>query len=127
MLGSHFSGMDEIPRMGMQYANDPKLGPTLFLAFGQHMQFDDQPTHALVSANLDPGSFQGEWYIGDQPSTNTNGYMFELPQSWAEKFTSSYPLVTGRMRDGGLAGMGPDLFAYQPLQDRWSASRWISS
>jgi hypothetical protein len=117
VLRGHFLGMEEIPRMGMQYGNDPKLGPTLFLAFGQHMQFDDQPTHALVSADLDPGSFQGEWYIGDQPSTNTNGYMFELPQSWADRFTSSYSLATGRMRDGGLAGMGPDLFAYRPFQD----------
>ena len=92
VIGSHFSGMDEIPRMGMQYANYPKLGPTLFLAFGQHMQFDDQPTHALVSANLDPGSFQGEWYIGDQPSTNTNGYMFALPQTLGGKVYKLIPV-----------------------------------
>ncbi len=115
VIGDHFKGLDEIPRMGMQYLNDPKGGSYLHLAFGQHMQFGSQPSHAMVSTDLDPASFLGEWYIGELDPHGINGFLFDLPQAWADSYARGYPLATGRMRDGGLAGMGPSLYAYQPF------------
>ncbi len=115
VIGSHFSGLEEIPRMGMQFLDDPLAGPFLHLSFGQHIQFDNQPSHAVVDPDLDPASFNGEWYIGDLDPHGVNGFMFDLPQAWADSYTNGYLLATGRMRDGGLAGMGPSLFTYQPF------------
>jgi hypothetical protein len=42
-----FSGLDEIPRMGLAYLDTPATGPLLHMTWGQHMQFDlNTPTHA---------------------------------------------------------------------------------
>lgn len=116
VIGSHFAGLEEIPRMGLQYLDHPSSGPALHISFGQHIQFENQPSHAMVNVDLDPASFQGEWYIGDLDPHGTNGFILDLPQPWADAYANGYPLATGRMRDGGLAGMGPSLYAYQPFQ-----------
>ena len=37
-----FGGLDEIPRVALQYLNTPATGPLLHLAWGQHLQSDAQ-------------------------------------------------------------------------------------
>jgi hypothetical protein len=47
--------------------------------------------------------------------------MFEIPAAWADAYTGGRYLATGRLRDGGMGGMGPALFAYRPWQTDGSA------
>jgi hypothetical protein len=63
---------------------------------------------------LSAPDFQGEWFIGNQDLYSVNGYMFEIPASWADTYAGGRYLATGRMRDGGQGGMGPVIFAYRP-------------
>ena len=113
----HFREMEEIPKVGMQYLNHPATGPLIHLAWGQHLQPPDSASHAWFSPNLEADSFTGTWFIGNQNLYSVNGYMLDIPQAWADKYTGGKPLATGRMRDGGQGGMGPALFAYQPWNE----------
>jgi hypothetical protein len=108
-----FVGLDEIPRVGMQYLNRPGTGPLIHIAWGQHFQETPTASHAWFSPILDQPSVQGAWFIGDQDLYSVNGYLFEIPTPWSEEF--GY-LATGRARDGGWSGMGPALFGYTPWQ-----------
>jgi hypothetical protein len=47
--------------------------------------------------------------------------MFPLPAEWAEAHAGGRCLASGRMRDGGMGGMGPALIAYTPWQPDGSA------
>ena len=121
VAAGHFAGLDEIPRVGMQYLDAPATGPLIHLAWGQHLQDGAGTTpasHAWFSPDLNAPGWQGEWYIGEQSPYSVNGYMLEIPTSWAEAHAAGRPLGTGRFRDGGWSGMGPALFAYRP----WDAS-----
>jgi len=60
---------------------------------------------------------QGVWFIGNQSLYSVNGYLFEIPASWADEHAAGRYLATGRFRDGGWSGMGPALFAYRPWVD----------
>lgn len=114
----HFTGLDEIPRLGLLYLNTPATGPLLHLAWGQHLQPDPPAaSHAWFSPNLAVPNFQGEWFIGDQGLDSVNGYLFEIPTWWADAYASGRYIGTGRYRDGGWSGMGPALFAYRPWID----------
>ncbi len=108
-----FAGLDEIPRVGMQYLDTPATGPKIHLAWGQHLQ-DDSPSHAWFSPNLSTPSVQGTWFIGNQSLYSVNGYLFEIPTAWADQYAQGRYLGTGRYKDGGWSGMGPALFAYRP-------------
>ena len=110
-----FPGLDEIPRVALQYLDAPPLGPRLHIAWGQHMQPESPtPSHALLSPNLSAPAMQGPWFIGNQSPYSVNGYMLAIPADWAAAHTQGRRLGTGRYRDGGWSGMGPQLFAYSP-------------
>jgi hypothetical protein len=110
----HFTNLDEIPKVGLQYLNHPDTGPLLHLAWGQHLQPPDVPSHAWFSPNLAAPNLQGDWFIANQDLYSVNGYMLEIPAAWADLYAQGRYLGTGRMRDGGQGGMGPTLFAYRP-------------
>ena len=110
-----FAGLDEIPRVGLQYLNRPETGPKIHIAWGQHFQESPSASHAWFDPTLSQPQMQGAWFIGDQDLYSVNGYLFEIPAPWAEVFGGKY-LATGRARDGGWSGMGPALFAYTPWQ-----------
>lgn len=115
-----FVSYDEIPRIGIQYLSNPATGPKIHIAWGQHFQEspeDQIPTHAWISPNLSSPDPQGTWYIGNQSFYSVNGYMFEIPTSWADVHTYGRYLATGRFKDGGWSGMGPALFAYRSWID----------
>lgn len=112
----HFTELEEIPKVGMQYLNRPETGPKIHLAWGQHLQPQDFASHGWFNPTLSNPDFQGTWFIGNQDLFSVNGYMFEIPSSWADTYAGGRYLVTGRMRDGGQGGMGPALFAYRPWQ-----------
>jgi len=117
VMEGHFLEYDEIPKVGMQYLNRPETGARLHIAFGEHLQGEQFPTHGWINATLSEPDFQGEWFIGSQDLYSVNGYIFEIPAPWADEHTGGRYLATGRMRDGGQGGMGPALFAYRPWLD----------
>ncbi len=121
VLEGSFTDLEEIPRVGMAYLNNPQTGPRIHFAWGQHLQSDVFPTHGWFEPNLKKLSVRGFWSVGKQDPYSTNGYMFEIPSDWADQYLGGRYLATGRMRDGGMGGMGPSLFAIRPWQDDGSA------
>lgn len=114
----YFEELDEIPRIGMQYLNHSATGAKIHLAWGQHIQPEPPvASHAWFVPNLSAPDMQGTWFIGNQSGHSVNGYMFEIPASWADEHAGGRYLATGRFRDGGWSGMGPALFAYRPWID----------
>jgi hypothetical protein len=113
-----FAGLDEIPRIGLQFLDTPETGPKIHLAWGQHLQPNPPvPSHAWFDPDLSAPNLQGPWFIGHQSLYSLNGYLLDIPQSWADQHTGGRSLGTGRFRDGGWSGMGPGLFAYRPWID----------
>ena len=110
-----FRELEEIPRIGMEYLDTPATGAKIHLAWGQHMP-PDQPvaSHAWFDPNLSASNMQGTWFIGHQPTNSVNGYIFEIPASWADEHTGGRYLATGRFRDGGW-GDGTGAFRLPPL------------
>lgn len=118
VTGGLFSGIDEIPRVGMQFLDRPETGPRVHLAWGEHLPPPpDRPTHAWFEPDLAAPRSRGAWFLAGRSPYAVNGYMLEIPESWANAHASGRVLGTGRYRDGGLAGMGPALFAYRPWLD----------
>lgn len=113
----YFTDLEELPRTGMAYLNHPDTGPLIHLSWGQHHEPDvSQPSYAWFNTTLTAPDLQGLWYIGDQNWYSLNGYMFEIPVTWADAHAGGRYLGTGRQMDGGWGGMGPSLFAYRPWQ-----------
>jgi hypothetical protein len=118
VLQGYFSGIDEIPRIGMAYYDHPLTGPKIHLAWGEYLSPDPPvPTHIWFDPDLSAPNVQGAWFLGNQPQERVNGYMLAIPAAWADTYTSGRYLGTGRFKDGGWSGMGPALFAYRPWQD----------
>ncbi|MGA1842440.1 MAG: DNRLRE domain-containing protein [bacterium] len=118
--GGLFEAWDELPRVGLEYlpAQGEQTSPKLYLAFGQHLHGDViHPTHGWCDINLSSPNTAGGWYIGNESLYNTTGYIFTIPQEWADIHTGGAALAAGRYRDGGLSGMGPSMFAYSPWID----------
>ncbi len=121
--GGLFDGLDELPRVGLQYL-PPQAGQTsakLHLAWGQHHHDEGSPSdtasHAWCDVDLAHPNTAGAWWIDDAALYSVNGYMFEIPQEWADAYLGGARLATGRYRDGGWSGKGPTLFAYGPWLD----------
>ena len=118
VTGGLFAGIDEIPRLGLQYLDRPETGPRVHLAWGEHLPPPpDRPTHAWFEPTLSAPRPKGAWFLEGLSPYASNGYMLEIPQSWANAHAQGRVLGTGRYRDGGLAGMGPGLYACRPWLD----------
>jgi hypothetical protein len=113
-----FNGLDEIPRLGMQYLDTPAGGPKIHLTWGQHMQEGEPaPSQAWFDPQLSAPNMQGTWFIGDRRPYSLTGYLVDIPEAWANAYAQGRRLGTGRYRGGGWSGMGPALFAYLPWTD----------
>lgn len=115
-----FDSLDLIPRVGMVYLDRPATGPKLHLAWGQHLQEDpgeQVPSHAWIDPSLSAPNPRGAWYLSDYSMYSINGYMFEIPATWADAHVGGRLIATGRYRDGGWSGQGPALFAYRPWDE----------
>jgi len=115
--GDLFAELDEMPRIGLAYLDTPLTGPQIHLTWGVHLGGDERPTQAWFSPTLNVPDPQGPWYIGDLSPYSVSGYLFTIPQPWADAHAAGRPLATGRFRDGGWSGMGPSLIAYRPWND----------
>ena len=118
VTGGLFAGIDEIPRIGLQFLDRPETGPRVHLAWGEHLPPPpDRPTHAWFEPDLSAPRPKGAWFLTGLSPYAVNGYMLEIPEAWANAHAGGRVLGTGRYRDGGLAGMGPALYAYRPWLD----------
>lgn len=120
--GGLFNPLNELPRVGLQYL-PPQAGQSsgkLYMAWGQHFQWEGEPSftpsHAWSEVDLSQPDTQGAWWVGDESLYRVNGYMFEIPQAWADAYLGGARLATGRYRDGGWSGRGPNLYAVAPWQ-----------
>jgi len=118
-----FDGLSEMPRVGLQYlpAQSGQTSAKLHMTWGAHHHDEgspsDTPSHAWCDLDLSEPNTQGAWWIGDESLYRVNGYIFEIPQEWAAAHLDGERLATGRYRDGGWSGMGPNIFAYGPWID----------
>ena len=109
----------EIPRAGLAYlpAQREQESGKLHFCWGQHFQFENQPSHGWSDLDLAAPSPQGPWAIDGYTNYVTNDYLFEIPESWASAFAPGLRLATGRFRDGSWGGLGPALFAIGPWNE----------
>jgi len=124
--GGFFEGLQEIPRVGIEYlpAQSGQNEGLLYLAWGQHYQnqpgIDLIPSHAWCRTSLGSPDTQGAWWVGTQAENEggmiygVDDYLFAIPPAWAAQHTGGRALATGRYRDGGWSGMGPNIFAIAP-------------
>lgn len=115
--GALWRTLTEQPRVGLCVLSTSSTGEKLHLAWGQHLQDGDETTvasHGWCSPTLADARTAGAWWIGSQSLYSVNGYIMEIPESWAATHVGGRRLATGRFRDGGWSGMGPALFAYAP-------------
>ncbi len=117
VTGPLFLGQDELPRAGLLYYAHPVTGPRLHLAWGQHLEPEGLPTHALLRPTLSTPAPQGAWFIGQESPYTLNDYLLEIPAAWATAVMNGRVLATGRYRDGGWGSKGPALHAYVPWVD----------
>lgn len=120
--GGLFDPLNEVLRIGMEYlpAQGEQTSDKLYVAWGQHFQDDPTlviPSHAWCELNLSAPNTQGAWWIDDASLYAVNGYIFAIPQAWAQANVGGMLLATGRYRDGGWSGMGPSIFAFAPWQE----------
>ncbi|MEW6592967.1 MAG: hypothetical protein AB1305_04755 [Candidatus Hadarchaeota archaeon] len=107
----NYVGMEYLPAQGSQTSGK------LYLCWAAHFQDAplDVPSHMWCDTNLT--NQQGSWRVLDNSFVtlySTNNYMFEIPANVADNYFSGRRLATGRYRDGGWGGMGPNLFAVAP-------------
>lgn len=121
VLAGHFTNLEEIPRIGMAFLERPQTGAKIHFAWGQHLQEPGDASHGWFDPDLSASSVEGFWHMGDLDPYRTTGYIFEIPAEWADKHAGGRYLATGRMRDGGMSGMGPALIAYTPWLEDGSA------
>ncbi len=121
--GGLFNSLDEMPRVGLEYlpAQQGQTSAKLYMAWGQHHHDEGEPSdtasHAWCDTDLSNPNTQGAWWVGEQSLYSVNGYLFTIPQQWAEAYTGGAMLATGRYRDGGWSGKGPTIFAIGPWFD----------
>ncbi|MEQ8785051.1 MAG: hypothetical protein RIC55_02075 [Pirellulaceae bacterium] len=106
----------EIPRAGLEYlpSSDATRPGKLHFCWGQHFQFERDPSHGWCDLTLASPHPQGLWKLDDFTNYVANDYLFQIPSAWAERNLPGYRLATGRFRDGRWGGLGPALLAYAP-------------
>lgn len=109
----------EIPRAGLAYLppQDSQTTAKLYFCWGQHFQFDREPSHGWSELDFSVPNPAGPWYVGEYSNYATCDYLFEIPARWAETYTPGLRLATGRFRDGSWGGLGPALFAIGPWNE----------
>lgn len=114
-----FYGPLEIPRAALEYLPPQGSQQTgkLHFAWGQHFEFERQPTHGWCELDLSTPQSAGPWHLNHYTAYVSNDYLFEIPAAWAAANTPGLRLATGRFRDGTWGGLGPALLAYGPWNE----------
>ncbi len=114
------------PRLDLEYL--PKQGSQttdkLYYCWGSHYSFGSEsgPSMAWSELNLSTPKIAGGWYLHNGGETqlttfHISDYLFSSPEAWAQQNTPGKLLISGRFRDGGVAGKGPTMYAFGPWND----------
>lgn len=116
--GGMFNWIEEMPRVGLEIlpAQGEQAHSKLYLCWGAHLQ-EEHPSHMWCESDLSNPQPQGAWRIQGGNPYNVNDYLFEIPLTWANRYTPGMRLATGRYRDGGWSGMGPTVMAIGPWNE----------
>ncbi len=108
-------GLAYLPAQGSQSSDK------LYACWGAHFQTDEQNRPSHMWTDLDFSNSAGAWRVGSTylELYQTNDYMFEIPHEAADSDSSlaGFYLATGRFREGGHGGQGPNLYAIAPWKD----------
>lgn len=76
-------------------------------------------SHGMSDANLDAPAAQGMWRLGDFHGQMTGGYIFPVPQYFADAYLHGMRLISGLFTQQGVSAtsQGPAFFAYGPWLD----------
>lgn len=115
-IRSGLFGELEIPRAGLEYLppQGSQTSGKLYFSWGQHFQFEQEPSHGWSELDLSSPQPAGPWHISDFTNYVTNDYIFEIPEEWAAVYTPGLRLASGRFRDGEWGGLGPAIIAIGP-------------
>ncbi len=109
----------DIWRTGLEYIPSTSR---LYSSWSYHFTVSGEKNATISfcgAQNLGSSVKYGAWFIGSPDSlpndAMNNDYLFSIPIQWADSFTNGRTLVTGRCRDGGLSGLGPTMYAFQPI------------
>ena len=109
----------EIIRMGLEYlpAQGAQNTGKMYMCVGQHYQFSVDYSHIWFNPDLSNPETAGPWYFGNIPNYRTNDYMFSIPSDFANAHLNGKRLISGRYRDGGWSGKGPNMYAFSPWSE----------
>ena len=105
----HINENLSLPVAGLEILHDQ-----LYFCYGQHMQ-EFEPSHGISSLDLQKPQTRGPWVLEGISNYTSNDYLFTIPDDWAAAYTPGHNLATGRFREGVWAGLGPALYAIDPL------------
>lgn len=91
----------------------------------QNLGGHDVPGHGHSSLDLSNPDTQGPWYLGDYESTETAGYLFDVPQTFANEYLDGRQLISGFQHETASekSSWGPPFFAYDPPEAADPSSR----
>ena len=80
----------EIPRAGLEYLPPQGTQTTgkLHFCWGQHFQFERDPSHGWCELDLSSAKPAGPWRLGDYTNFVTNDYLVEIPKAWSQLATN---------------------------------------
>ena len=110
-------GQDEFRYGGLEVV-DGADGPRLHWSIWQYNNVGPHnvPGHGHSSLDLDAPDPQGPWFLGDHDNRLTAGYLFSVPDSFAEDTLGGRSLIAGFKARAATFGRswGPPFFAYEP-------------
>ncbi len=111
----HYSGIAYLP------PQDTQTSDKLYYCWGAHFQEEAQNIPSHMWSDVDFSNAMGAWRIGNSSVElyRTNDYMCRLPSNFsdAQIATEGMYLASGRFREGGWGGQGPNLYAIAPWDD----------
>ncbi len=115
--GTDVGGQDDFRYGGLEVVDGP-AGPRLHWSIWQYQNAsrNDVPGHGHSSIELDTPDPQGPWFLEDYSNLVTPGYVFTVPQPFADDALNGNRFITGFKSDVTTSGRshGPPFFAYDP-------------
>ncbi|MBD3229148.1 MAG: hypothetical protein GF329_13250 [Candidatus Lokiarchaeota archaeon] len=108
---------------GLAYlsAQGSQTSAKLYSSWGVHLQEDEQNQASHMWCDADFSDTAGAWRVGSSylELYQSNDYMCEIPGLFSDNHstTEGNYLATGRFREGGWGGQGPNLYAIAPWKD----------
>ena len=85
MTAGFFAGLDEIPRVGLQYLDTRRRARGSTWPGASTSRRRRSASHAWFRTRPSAPADAGAWFIGNQSPYSVNGYMLEIPARWADQ------------------------------------------